>query len=38
MYLLQVKAAFTANIADGMNRLATAMANADPKSQKPKSR
>jgi hypothetical protein len=36
-YLLQVKAAFTANIADGMNRLATAMANADPKSQKPKS-
>jgi hypothetical protein len=36
-YLLQVKAAFTANIATGMNRLATAMANADPKSQKPKS-
>jgi Polyketide cyclase / dehydrase and lipid transport len=30
MYLTQVKAGFTANLADGMNKLATAMANADP--------
>jgi hypothetical protein len=30
LYLSQVKAAFTADLADGMNRLATAMANADP--------
>ncbi len=30
MYLSQVKAAFTANLPDGMNKLATAMANADP--------
>jgi hypothetical protein len=29
-YLTQVKAAFTANLADGMNKLANAMANADP--------
>jgi len=30
MYLSRVKAAFTANLPDGMNKLATAMANADP--------
>jgi hypothetical protein len=30
MYITQVKAGFTANLADGMNKLATAMANADP--------
>ncbi len=30
MYLSQVKAAFTANLPDGMNKLAKAMANADP--------
>jgi hypothetical protein len=30
LYLPQVKAAFTANLPDGMNKLATAMANADP--------
>jgi Polyketide cyclase / dehydrase and lipid transport len=30
IHLLQVKAAFTANLPDGMNKLATAMANADP--------
>jgi hypothetical protein len=30
LYLPQVKATFTANPTDGMNRLATAMANADP--------
>jgi Polyketide cyclase / dehydrase and lipid transport len=30
MYLTEVKTAFTANLADGMNKLATAMANADP--------
>ena len=30
MHLSQVKAAFTANLPDGMNKLATAMANADP--------
>jgi hypothetical protein len=29
-YLTQVKAAFTANLADGMNKLATAMTKADP--------
>ena len=36
-YLSQVKAAFTANLPDGMNKMATAMANADPgrKSQPP---
>jgi hypothetical protein len=31
MYLSQVKATFTANLPDGMNRLATLMANADPR-------
>jgi len=30
IYLSQVKAAFTANLPDGMNKLAKAMANADP--------
>jgi hypothetical protein len=35
MYLSQVKAAFTTNLADGMNRLATAMANADPSRKSP---
>jgi hypothetical protein len=30
IYLSQVKAAFTANLPHGMNKLATAMANADP--------
>jgi hypothetical protein len=30
MYLSQVKAAFTANLPGGMNKMATAMANADP--------
>jgi polyketide cyclase/dehydrase/lipid transport protein len=30
IYLSQVKAAFTASIPDGMNKLATAMATADP--------
>ncbi len=30
IYLSQVKAAFTANLPDGMNKLAAAMANADP--------
>jgi hypothetical protein len=34
VYVSQVKAAFTANLSDGMNKLATAMANADP-SRKP---
>jgi hypothetical protein len=34
-YLSQVKAAFTANLPDGMNRLATAMANADPSCKSP---
>ena len=29
-YVSQVKAAFAANLSDGMNKLATAMANADP--------
>jgi hypothetical protein len=29
-YYSQVKAAFTANLPDGMNKMATAMANADP--------
>ncbi len=35
MYLSQVKAAFTANLPDGMNKLATAMANADPNRRRP---
>ena len=35
MYLSPVKAAFTTNLADGMNRLATAMANADPSRKSP---
>lgn len=30
MYLPQVKTAFTTNLPDGMNKLATKMANADP--------
>ena len=30
IYLSQVKAAFSANISDGMNKMAMAMANADP--------
>jgi hypothetical protein len=33
IYLSQVKAAFTANLPDGMNKLATAMANARSESQ-----
>jgi hypothetical protein len=37
MYLSQVKAAFTANLPDGMNKMATAMANADPVRKSPKS-
>jgi hypothetical protein len=36
IYLSQVKAAFTANLPDGMNKLATAMANADRSHKKPK--
>ena len=35
IYLLQVKAAFTANLSDGMNKLATAVANADPSRKSP---
>jgi hypothetical protein len=35
MYLSQLKAAFTANLPDGMNKLATAMANADPSRKRP---
>jgi len=35
MYLSQVQAAFTANLPDGMNKLATAMANADPSRKSP---
>jgi len=35
MYLSQVKAVFTANLPDGMNKLATAMANADPSRKSP---
>jgi hypothetical protein len=35
MYLSQVKAAFTANLPDGMNRLASAMAKADPNCKNP---
>ena len=35
MYLSQVKAAFTANRPDGMNKLAAAMANADPSRKSP---
>jgi len=34
-YLSQIKAAFTANLPDGMNKLATAMANADPSRKSP---
>ena len=34
VYLSQVKVAFTANLADRMNKLATAMANADPSRQR----
>jgi hypothetical protein len=35
MYLSQVKAAFTANLPRGMNKLATTMANADPSRKNP---
>jgi len=35
MYLSQVKAAFTANLSEVMNKLATAMANADPNRKSP---
>jgi Polyketide cyclase / dehydrase and lipid transport len=35
MYLSQVKAAFTANLSEGMNKLATAIANADPSRKSP---
>jgi hypothetical protein len=35
MYLSQVKTAFTANLPDGMNKLATTMANADPSRKRP---
>ena len=35
MYVSQVKAAFTANLSEGMNKLATAMANADPTCKSP---
>ena len=35
VYLSQVKAAFTANLRDGMNKLATAIANADPSRKGP---
>jgi len=35
IYISQVKAAFTANLPDGMNKLATAMANADPNRERP---
>jgi hypothetical protein len=35
LYRSQVKAAFTANLPDGMNRLATAMANAVPSQKSP---
>jgi hypothetical protein len=35
IYISQVKAAFTANLPDGMNKLATAMANADPNRARP---
>jgi hypothetical protein len=35
VYLTQVKAAFTANLADGMNRLAISMANTDPNRRSP---
>jgi len=37
VYLSPVKAAFTANLPDGMNRLATAMANADRSRKSPSS-
>ena len=35
MYLSQVKAAFTADLSEGMNKLASAMANADPNRKSP---
>jgi hypothetical protein len=35
IYVLQVKAAFAANLLDGMNKLATAMAKADPSCKSP---
>jgi hypothetical protein len=35
IYLSQVKASFTANLPGGMNKLATAMANADPNRKSP---
>lgn len=35
MYLSQVKTAFTANLSEGMNKLAMAMANADPNRKHP---
>lgn len=35
IYLSQVKAALTANLADGTNKLAMAMANADPSRKRP---
>ena len=35
IYFSQVKAAFTANLSDGMNKLATEMANADPSCKSP---
>jgi polyketide cyclase/dehydrase/lipid transport protein len=37
VYLSQVKSAFTANLPKGMNKLATAMANADPIRKSPTS-
>ncbi len=37
MYLSQVKAAFAVNLPDGMKKLATAMANADPSPMNPTS-
>jgi hypothetical protein len=35
MYVSQVNAAFTANLSEGMNKLATAMTNADPSRKSP---
>ncbi len=35
MYLSQVRAAFTANLPLAMNKIATAMANADPSRKSP---
>jgi Polyketide cyclase / dehydrase and lipid transport len=35
MYVSQVNAAFTANLSEGMNKLATAMTNADPSRKRP---